>query len=126
MTTPEQRAEWRRLVEGATPSPWRAEYGRVRYWDAAGTLTVASTADGERLTPRSDPDAAFIAEARSALPLLLDEVERLRELLRYFVERERSHDCADDQAKWRNRCPVAAARAALATPEPGPVQKETT
>lgn len=73
----------RRLDAKATPGPWSLWCMDVMYSpdgssDADTAVTVASThylnADGR---PRTN-DAEFIAEARTLLPLLAAEVERLR------------------------------------------------
>lgn len=58
--TPEQIAEWSRLCNAATPGPW------------ANDLAI-----DESLWDRPDSNAAFIAAARTAVPVLLAEVALL-------------------------------------------------
>src|SRR5690349_8747400 len=68
----------RQRVNAATPGPWYA-------WDRGVGYMIALDPDGDRVLPeamRTDlaraGDAEFIAKARSDVPALLDEVERLR------------------------------------------------
>jgi hypothetical protein len=82
MMTPDQLAAIRERTEKATPGPWWVE----------GTSSLEVVTLAEDLTPGAsfgpthpsvthDPtvdDAAFIAAARTDIPRLLDEVERLR------------------------------------------------
>lgn len=75
--TPEQRAAWRELANAATPGPWRIECevfsSHVEIW--AGKNRVGSTRYLH--VPSSLPDALLITAARTAVPALLDEVDRL-------------------------------------------------
>lgn len=83
--TTEQLDELRRLEQEATPGPWTAvecedEAAGVCFWLLRFRL-------GGRWSDFMDkPDADFIAAARSAIPELIAEVERLRGLIRdgYF------------------------------------------
>lgn len=77
----------RARAEAATPGPW------VTDWDAGyvvqSALSLVADVHGEPV--RADdpldyddtgqPDAEFIAHARVDIPMLLDEIERLRALL---------------------------------------------
>ena len=76
--TPAQLAEWRRIADAATKGPWRADEYVV--CDAAGNYIANASARVAFWSPiagRDRPNAAFIATARTAMPALLDEVERL-------------------------------------------------
>lgn len=77
--TPDQYAEWRRLADEATDGPWEA-YSLPAVppgqWQMVGVGQVDNEM-GHRIEAMFDDDAAFIAAARSAVPALLDEVERL-------------------------------------------------
>jgi hypothetical protein len=73
--TPEQLATWRQLADAATPGTWAVDY----------ISNLVSTDDQETIDNGwqqicefwGDDDAAFIAAARTAVPALLAEVERL-------------------------------------------------
>jgi hypothetical protein len=103
MLTYEELAAMRARVEAATPGPWRSTWDEIksppeRYDDDEVAVESAATAlsgdgnelkrmvvgttyyDGVNLAIRR-PDAAFIAAARTDIPRLLDEVERLRALV---------------------------------------------
>lgn len=71
--TPERLAEILERAEAATPGPWRIDGRRVVY-----------ERDGwsEMVTPilHVSADATFIAHARTDVPELVAEIERLREL----------------------------------------------
>lgn len=90
--TPERLAELRRLADAATPGPWawEATSQQDNSWcvgttdpphegevvtddDTVVVDWVAESGNAERLA-----DAAFLAASRTAVPDLLDEVERLR------------------------------------------------
>lgn len=71
----EELKRLRALADAATPGPWvfKASGDSLRFSmrrPPGGTIAVALTAEPE--------DVDFIAAARTALPALLDEVERLR------------------------------------------------
>lgn len=76
--TPEKIAELREAGCRSITPPWVAKKGGLGYrvvtqWSTIGyQVTICSLFDG--------PTAEFIASAANALPDLLDEVERLREL----------------------------------------------
>lgn len=111
---PEQRAEWRRLAEAATEGKWFI----VRYGD--GDSYVIHSDDERRIffppspigfsaSPGSlgDPaqikaDMKFVAAARTAVPALLDEVERLEEI------RAAAQDVLDFDGGNRSKCYHAA------------------
>lgn len=67
MIPKEQLAAWRAVTAAATGGPWSNRIG-------IGPCDYIVKAE------RSD-DAAFIAASRTAVPALLDEVERLRNLV---------------------------------------------
>ena len=71
----QRRKELRRLCEGATEGPWMVFKNGPHH--VAGICTTFSD---------SPDNAAFIAAARSAVPELLEENERLREALRPFAQ----------------------------------------
>lgn len=92
--TAEELAELRRLHEAATPGPWTSrkaymdtdgafDYGIVGHVD--GELRVIAETFGRVAVSKFPPakeSAEFIAAARNALPRLLDEIERLRAVIR--------------------------------------------
>lgn len=77
--TDEEIAKARALCEAATPGPWTAEYGTS---DRAPTINgparpgVAGFPVPVRVA--SNQDAAFIAAARTLVPVLLDALESMR------------------------------------------------
>lgn len=81
MITAEQLAQWRAACEKATPGPWWCECADI-------------CADKGRLVadfvPRGE-DSDFIVVSRDALPALLDEVERLRAILRDWDAKCKGH-----------------------------------
>ncbi len=80
--TPARIAELRKLCEEATPGPWRHKAPAHITHDGTATMlagTIAICTDP--VHPSAKRDAAFIAAARTALPELIAEVERLREEL---------------------------------------------
>lgn len=74
-TTPERRAELRKLLTGATPLPWRAEYsgptGPV-VMDDSSASAYDHVARCPHLWAR---DADLIADGINALPALLDALD---------------------------------------------------
>lgn len=86
--TAEQLAEWKTLADNATPGPWTTQKPAL---DAAtgfaGGVIVAAVARGQGVyaSPPGgsypENDRRFIAAARTAVPALLAEVERLREAI---------------------------------------------
>lgn len=82
--TPERIAELRALCGAATPGPWATHLpspeSAYRVLGRDRTVIVTVHRNGMSPQPRQTADsanAAFIAAARSAVPGLLDEVERL-------------------------------------------------
>lgn len=78
MIDPNQLAAWRKLCKAATKGPWRLE-------DRNGALRIVKAmkekwvCEYPFLFGKCDTaNMAFIAAARTALPLLLDEVEALQ------------------------------------------------
>jgi len=72
-----------KLCKGATPGPWAASVGGPWAASAGGPspawVVTADTGRGEVTVAETDRrDAEFIAAARTALPVLLDEVRQLR------------------------------------------------
>ena len=83
----EDIAALKELCEKATPGPWEvvkdADKG-FDVWQVEGTYVAVGTIGG---AVEDEPDAEFIAAARSAVPALKAEVERLRGALGQ-IERE--------------------------------------
>jgi len=92
------RARWRALAEAATPGPWWPDHRCVgvgsddpSQGEAAGLGWEVLRDRGTRERAWPEPslrgtfargwDAHFVAEARTALPALLDENDRLRATL---------------------------------------------
>jgi len=82
----------RELIAKATPGPWQAM--NAYQWDSIigdidgpddGEMHYESVTDITSHHDRSRANAALIAAAISALPALLDELARLRRLLREAV-----------------------------------------
>ena len=91
MLTDSQLAAWRELCDRATPAPWKVDrIGCGEYpdydieidWPGGLLASINPCPGGYQGLPgcggNPEVNAAFIAAARSALPALLDEVERLR------------------------------------------------
>ncbi len=72
-------SQWRRLAGAAQPAPWEAVPEDPSNIIDGNGFHVCRT-----MPPSNDPDheADFICAARTAVPALLDECERLRALLR--------------------------------------------
>ena len=86
--TPERIEALRALCEAATPGPWTVQKGESPCacpgdGIMAHGMVVATVwdEDGDPLSCDSEPDATFIAAARTVVPVLLGEVERLQEEL---------------------------------------------
>jgi hypothetical protein len=86
MITPEQLAEWKKLAAEATSGPW--EFRATP--DSSGIQFVVAP-NGPKSSQGFEFIAAdcshknngqFIAAAREALPMLIEEVERLREMIK--------------------------------------------
>lgn len=83
LITPEQLAEWKRLVQEATEGPWEAEYyHNGNYINRAGSFFEQIVQDG--IPERGDTD--FIVMAREAVPALIAEVERLQSAMKNALE----------------------------------------
>lgn len=100
MITNEQLAEWERLASEATPGPWTLESG----WEQSDPglyITGGGKGPGEGLVYASgdygepeqyidvvlrEHDAAFAVAAREAVPVLVEEVRRLRAI--YGLDRK--------------------------------------
>lgn len=74
MLTREQLAEWRRLAEAATAGPWWERKAFILSGVVDRVLDIQAVAPSDEI---SDADVAFITSARSAVPALIAEVERL-------------------------------------------------
>lgn len=74
--SPEYLERLRALVEKATPGPWEADSRNAGVGRAITVAQLGLTA----WRPAND-NQAFVAESRTAVPLLLGEVARLREAL---------------------------------------------
>jgi hypothetical protein len=115
MITSEQLQHWRALAEAATPGPWEGE----SVWSDDSDSYYVAVADGRGLLDTyisiSDADAAFIAAARTAVPALLAEVERLQAVIAYIDARAPLADatCAEPGITLSE-----AARRALAQMQP--------
>jgi hypothetical protein len=70
--TDEKTKRLRALCEAATPGPWTHDY------DGEQGYAVRGPSDGQTVCIGYEEDAAFIAAARTALPEVIDELERLR------------------------------------------------
>lgn len=68
-------AEIKAREQAATPGPWRYSDVACEIWNEDGD-TVVGGVDSEEVSI-SDTDTAFIAHARTDIPALLAEVERL-------------------------------------------------
>jgi hypothetical protein len=98
MITEEKLKEWEDLIDSCSPEPWLITLpdGGLSYTDGAVIWAEAVAgnkpgwvADGVNIGEIAPPDSdygtginsngLFVAEARTALPLLISEVRRLRE-----------------------------------------------
>lgn len=90
--TPDQLAEWEALCEGATPGPWNADNvcddGSVH--SPTGVVFRPTRSASDPNDARSVEDAEFAAAARTAVPVLLAEVERLQGLNERLCEWNRT------------------------------------
>lgn len=95
----ETLANLRRLAEAATPGPWKWYDAPGVKWDDPKSCSFDSrqpnrTAPYYCTGPHTDTseqaatDAAFIAAAREAVPALVAEIERLRDLIEAERRRE--------------------------------------
>lgn len=84
MTTQEQRAEWSALAQAATSGAWKPRISELTTdhevtvydadYDCTGVVAVCNS--GLRYDD-NEPNAAFIAAARTAVPALLADVDAL-------------------------------------------------
>ena len=73
----------RRLAQAATPGPWFSTNGTVWYVTTGGN----GEPEQDKLADSNEDDAAFIAAANPETMLeLLDEIERLRGLLKEAID----------------------------------------
>lgn len=72
--TPDLLARWKDLAAKATAGPWDDDQGGVQRPDKDELLEW----DGDGPCSMNQDDAAFIAEARTAVPALIAEVESLQ------------------------------------------------
>lgn len=105
--TPERLARLRKLCETATPGPWEHGVGPYGRDVEAGGELIAEVIE-ESAKPRARTDAELIAEARSALPALLDAIERLRSGLEHIADGQECSNytgppwCRDDSGRSRD------------------------
>lgn len=79
MFTKERIAELRALCDGATEGPWEHVFNEDESWETVRCAdSLVAKVDSEYSFEQDAKDAQFIAAARTALPELLDEVERLK------------------------------------------------
>jgi len=76
--TPEKLSRWKKLAEAATEGPWT--YSGYFADAHFGIDPLFFYSQGETDFPKSitEDDLSFIAEARTAVPELIAEVERLQ------------------------------------------------
>lgn len=79
MLTQEEIEAIRKRAEMATEGPWEVGYDE---FDSDSSVYVGE----EEITPIHRYDAEFIAHARTDIPKLLAEVDRLRGLIRESVD----------------------------------------
>jgi len=116
-TTPEGRAELRKLVERATPTPWATKREQTQYGHVTHVLSTRESELRPGLTGQeviaanaAGFDAELIAAAVNALPALLDAAEKLERAT------EDAHDhwqAAANQVVTRYLARAEAAEAAL-------------
>jgi hypothetical protein len=107
-------AEMRGRVEGATDGPWEARTtGRSGgdHWyvlDGASSIASIHASDGEDEDQR-EPDATFIAHARTDLPALLDAVEAVLGAHRYRIADTGNTEWCDECQDGPWPCPTVRA-----------------
>lgn len=77
----EELAAIKQRCEGTTPGPWTS-YVEGRDHDSGSDFIMTDGDDIELIGGATTADQDFIAHARQDIPLLLDEIERLRSQLR--------------------------------------------
>lgn len=95
--TDEQFREAGSLCEAATPGPWDAGLENVYAVQRAGEPGPVRATVARLVGP--DADRAFIAAARTLVPALLDEVERLRADLRTVYGRRQELQIMAEEAR---------------------------
>lgn len=76
----------RARAEAATPGPWRRDgnhLAKIRGFDGDTVARIVYESNEEGFGPQNEADATFIAHARTDIPALCAEVERLRDLVRH-------------------------------------------
>ncbi len=86
---------WRRATEAALTGPWVHVDGQVASVREDGVAMFIEATGGP-----TDPEAAFIALAREAMPRLLAELRAARDMLK-----EHEFCCASDWDDQGYRCP---------------------
>lgn len=78
--TNEEITRLRALADAATPGPWKRDVSELDVFavDRGLPQTIVSANDYGISVQQTMCDIAFIAAARTAIPALLDEIERLR------------------------------------------------
>lgn len=91
MITPKEIDAIRKRVEGATPGPW--EHTNNYTVHARDGLICAGThyPESEDEYDRDERNHSFIANARTDIPKLLDEVDRLNKRVRFWRDRAIKH-----------------------------------
>lgn len=77
-------SEMRSRADAASPGPWKAYVEGRDHESGSSFIMVGSgptRADDIELTGAAPADYDFVAHAREDVPLLVDEVRRLRKLL---------------------------------------------
>ncbi|MEE4545264.1 hypothetical protein V2S66_25255 [Streptomyces sp. V4-01] len=100
--SPEQLAEIRARMDAAAPGPWETD--TYAEYDSSTSIGVANASDLwivplQQLDPA---DAAFIAAARTDVPALLAEVDRLRSAARSAADIFRSVAGRAQARQWPN------------------------
>ena len=96
---PERIAELRELCDKATPGEWEKKYDTNLVYAGRLVANAGGYSDSARTREtrlQNDANAAFIAAARTAVPELLDELERLRGILRgleYYHQTKTRVEC---------------------------------
>lgn len=125
MISPEEIKEIRKLVDAATRGPWQSCNGDnfagsciegIHYQNRVDVIVDDGLYDQHKVGVRKREDAAFIAVARTLVPRLLDEVERLQGLLgidKWYMQKnfEASQGMLDVIKKERDQTNVKLAAA---------------
>lgn len=83
MITDDQIKTWGELAAAATPGPWIGTDGCAVFADGYNLIADAfgETVRAPWSQPQCVANAAFIAAAREAVPVLVSEIETLRDML---------------------------------------------